>query len=124
MAAIPANLASVLYNRTEGAIEILAVNTLGVLYIVETGDSVQSLADLRGKTVYATGKGSTPEYTLLYLLEKAGLDPEKDLTIEFKSEPTEVVALLKAQPTRWPCCRSPTSPPRRRRWRGCTSPLT
>ena len=58
MAAIPANLASVLYNRTEGAIEILAVNTLGVLYIVETGDSVQSLADLRGKTVYATGKGS------------------------------------------------------------------
>lgn len=98
MAAIPANLASVLYNRTEGAIEILAVNTLGVLYIVETGDSVQSLADLRGKTVYATGKGSTPEYTLLYLLEKAGLDPEKDLTIEFKSEPTEVVALLKAQP--------------------------
>lgn len=98
MAAIPANLASVLYNRTEGAIQILAVNTLGVLYIVETGNSVQSLADLKGKTIYATGKGSTPEYTLLYLLEKAGLDPEKDVTVEFKSEPTEVVALLKAQP--------------------------
>ena len=97
-AAIPANLASVLYNRTEGAIQILAVNTLGVLYIVETGNSVQSLADLKGKTIYATGKGSTPEYTLLYLLEKAGLDPEKDVTVEFKSEPTEVVALLKAQP--------------------------
>ena len=98
MAAIPANLASVLYNRTEGAIQILAVNSLGVLYIVETGNSVQSLADLKGKTIYATGKGSTPEYTLLYLLEKAGLDPEKDVTVEFKSEPTEVVALLKAQP--------------------------
>ena len=98
MAAIPANLASVLYNRTEGAIQILAVNTLGVLYIVETGSSVQTLADLKGKTIYATGKGSTPEYTLLYLLEKAGLDPEKDVTVEFKSEPTEVVALLKAQP--------------------------
>lgn len=98
MAAIPANLASVLYNRTEGAIQILAVNTLGVLYIVETGNSVQSLVDLKGKTIYATGKGSTPEYTLLYLLEKAGLDPEKDVTVEFKSEPTEVVALLKAQP--------------------------
>ena len=98
MAAIPANLASVLYNRTEGAIQILAVNTLGVLYIVETGNSVQSLADLKGKTIYATGKGSTPEYTLLYLLEKAGLDPEKDVTVEFKREPTEVVALLKAQP--------------------------
>ena len=98
MAAIPANLASVLYNRTEGAIQILAVNTLGVLYIVETGNSVQSLADLKGKTIYATGKGSTPEYTLLYLLEKAGLDPEKDVTVEFKSEPPEVVALLKAQP--------------------------
>ena len=102
MAAIPANLASVLYNRTEGAIQILAVNTLGVLYIVETGNSVQSLADLKGKTIYATGKGSTPEYTLLYLLEKAGLDPEKDVTVEFKSEPTEVVALLKAQPEALP----------------------
>ena len=64
MAAIPANLASVLYNNTNGAIKVLAINTLGVLYIVEKGDTVKSVADLKGKTIYATGKGSTPEYTL------------------------------------------------------------
>ena len=59
--AVPANLASVLYNNTDGAAELLAVNTLGVIYIVEKGESVQSVADLAGKTIYATGKGSTPE---------------------------------------------------------------
>ena len=95
MAAVPANLASVLYNNTDGAVQILAVNTLGVLYIVETGDGVGSLADLKGNTIYATGKGSTPEYTLRYLLEQNGINPDSDVTIEWKSEPTEVVALLK-----------------------------
>lgn len=95
MAAVPANLASVLYNNTEGKIKVLAINTLGVLYIVEKNSSVSSLGDLRGKTVYATGKGSTPEYNLRYLLSQAGLDPDKDVTIEWKSEPSEVVALLK-----------------------------
>lgn len=95
MAAVPANLASVLYNNTEGKIKVLAINTLGVLYIVEKNSSVSSIADLKGKTVYATGKGSTPEYNLRYLLSQAGLDPDKDVTIEWKSEPSEVVALLK-----------------------------
>lgn len=95
MAAVPANLASVLYNNTEGKIKVLAINTLGVLYIVEKNSSVSSLGDLKGKTVYATGKGSTPEYNLRYLLSQAGLDPDKDVTIEWKSEPSEVVALLK-----------------------------
>jgi len=60
MAAVPANLASVLYNKTEGGIEVLAVNTLGVLYICEKGESVSSVADLKGKTIYASGKGATP----------------------------------------------------------------
>ncbi len=94
MAAIPANLASVLYNNTNGAIKVLAVNTLGVLYIVEKGDSVKNVADLKGKTIYATGKGSTPEYTLRYILTKNGIDPDKDVTIEWQSEPTGVVPLL------------------------------
>ena len=94
IAAVPANLASVLYNNTEGEIRLLAVNTLGVLYIVEKGNSISSIADLKGKTVYATGKGSTPEYTLRYILEKNGIDPDKDLTLEFKSEPAEVVSVL------------------------------
>ena len=94
MAAVPCNLASVLYNKTEGQISMLAINTLGVLYIVETGDSIQSVADLKGKTIFSTGKGTTPEYTLRYLLSAAGIDPDKDVTIEFKSEATEIAALL------------------------------
>ncbi len=95
MAAIPANLASVLYNNTNGEIQVLAVNTLGVVYLVEKGDSVQDYADLRGKTIFATGKGSTPEYALRYLLSQNGIDPDRDVTIEWKSEPTEVVAAMK-----------------------------
>ena len=94
--AVPANLASVLYNNTDGAAELLAVNTLGVIYIVEKGDSVNTVADLAGKTIYATGKGSTPEYALRYILSENGIDPDKDVTIEWKSEPTEVVGALSA----------------------------
>ncbi len=94
--AVPANLASVLYNNTDGAAELLAVNTLGVIYIVEKGDSVNTVTDLAGKTIYATGKGSTPEYALRYILSENGIDPDKDVTIEWKSEPTEVVGALSA----------------------------
>ncbi len=92
--AVPANLASVLYNNTEKAVQLLAVNTLGVIYIVETGEEIRSMADLAGKTIYATGKGSTPEYALRYLLAENGLDPDADVAVEWKSEPAEVVALL------------------------------
>jgi NitT/TauT family transport system substrate-binding protein len=98
IAAVPANLASVLYNNTSGQIQMLAVNTLGVLYIVDQGNNVSTLKDLKGKTVYATGKGSTPEYTLRYLLSANGLNPDSDVSIEWKSEPTEVVALLQSDP--------------------------
>jgi NitT/TauT family transport system substrate-binding protein len=94
IAAVPANLASVLYNNTNGAVKLLAVNTLGVIYIVESGNSVASFEDLRGKTIYATGKGSTPEYALRYLLSENGIDPDNDVTLEWKSEPAEVVAIL------------------------------
>lgn len=95
MAAVPANLASILYNNTEGEIQILAVNTLGVLYIVSKGVEINSIEDLKGKTVLATGKGTTPEYVLRYILKENGIDPEADLTLDFKSEATEVVAALK-----------------------------
>ena len=95
IAAVPANLASVLYNNTNKAIKLLAVNTLGVLYIVEKGSTIDSLDGLKGKTIYATGKGSVPEYNLRYLLSQNGIDPDKDVTIEWKTEPTEVVALFK-----------------------------
>ena len=94
IAAVPANLASVLYNKTNGGVQVLAVNTLGVLYIVEDGDTVHSIADLKGRTIYAGGKGATPEYTLNYILEKNGLVPGEDVTIEWKSEHAECVAAL------------------------------
>ena len=94
MACVPANLASVLYNKTEGQIVTLAVNTLGVIYVVENGNAVQSMADLAGKTVVAAGKGSTPEYALRYLLTENGIDPDSDVTIDWKSEHAECVAAL------------------------------
>ena len=94
IAAVPANLAAVLYNNTQGAVKVLAINTLGVLYIVERGDSIQSVADLRGKTIYSAGKGSTPEFALNYILQGNGLDPTKDVTIEYKSEHTECLAAI------------------------------
>ena len=73
MAAIPANLAATLYQKTSGGIEAVAVNTLGVLYVVEKGDTVQSMADLAGRTILSTGKGTTPEYVLRYLLTRTAL---------------------------------------------------
>ncbi len=95
MATVPVNMAATLYNRTQGQVQVAAVNTLGVLYIVSTDDSVKTVADLAGRTIYSSGKSTTPEYVLRYLLEKNGLDPDKDVTLEFKSESTEVLAALK-----------------------------
>ena len=94
IAALPCNAAATLYNKSNGKIKVLGINTFGVLYIVEKGNTVQNVADLKGKTIYTTGKGTTPEYTLKYLLKKAGLDAEKDVNIEFKSEASEAAAML------------------------------
>lgn len=101
-ALIPANLAAVLHNRTltdDGAqIQVAAINTLGVLEIVETGEEISSIADLAGRTIYSTGKGTTPEFVLNHLLTANGLDPATDVTIEYRSEATEVAALLESRP--------------------------
>ena len=94
VALVPCNLAGVLYNKTGGAVEVAAVNTLGVLYVVTTGDDITSVADLAGKTIYSTGKGTTPEYTLNYILEQNGLVPGEDVTVEYKSEATEVLSAM------------------------------
>lgn len=75
IAAVATNLAATLANKTDGGIQVLAINTLGVLYILERGDSVQTMADLEGKTLYATGQGANPEYILNYLLTMSGVDP-------------------------------------------------
>ena len=96
IAAVPTNLASVLYQKTKGQIQVAALNTLGVLYLLENGETIQSVADLKGKTIGATGQGSTPEYVLDYILTKNGLDPEKDVTIVWKGEHSELAALMSA----------------------------
>lgn len=94
IAAVPANLASVIYNNSNAEVEALAVNTLGVLYICQTGDSVKTVQDLANKTIYASGKGASPEYVLNYILEKNGLEVGKDVNIEWKNEHTEVVSAM------------------------------
>lgn len=91
---VPANLGSVLYNKTDGGVQVIALNTLGVLYICENGSTVTSVADLKGKTIFASGKGATPEYALNYILKGNGIDPESDVTIEWKSEHAECVSAL------------------------------
>ena len=98
IALIPANLAATLYQRTDGGIRVIDVNTLGVLYGLSGDESVRSMADLAGRTVYLTGKGTVPQYTLECLLDTAGV-PLDALTLEYRSEPAEVVALLAADPS-------------------------
>ena len=95
-AAVPANLAATLYQRTEGQVQVACINTLGVLYILEQGDTVQSVADLKGQTILTTGKGTTPEYVLRYVLEQNGLNPDTDVTIEYFNEATEALSQLQA----------------------------
>ncbi len=101
MALVPSNLAAVLYAKTKGTdaqISVMAINTLGVLNVVESGDTVKSIADLKGKTVYLTGKGASPEYVMNYLLTQAGLAPGVDVDLQFLTEHTEVVAKLASTP--------------------------
>lgn len=92
IAAVPINLASVLYKKTEGKVNVIAINTLGVLYLLENGNTVNSVADLAGKTIYATGQGSTPEYVLQYLLAANGLTDS--VTVEYIADNTELIAKL------------------------------
>ena len=96
MAALPANVAATLYQRTDGAIQVLAINTLGVVNIVEKGNSIENFSDLVGKKIYAIGKGTTPEYGLRYLLAENGVNYD-DLTIEWKNAATEILPLLKTE---------------------------
>lgn len=92
IAAVPTNLAAVLYNKTEGNIRVLAVNTLGVLYLIEDGETVKSLGDLAGKTVYLPGQGSNPEFVLRALVEGAGV---ADVTFDYTySSPDELATAL------------------------------
>lgn len=94
IAAVPANLASVIYNNTNGGIKVLSVIATGVLYIVERGESINSFADLAGKTLYATGQGATPEYALRYLLKANGLDGDNAPQIRWCADTTEALTYI------------------------------
>ena len=94
IAAVPTNLAATLYNKTNGGVKLLALNSLGVLSILEKGDTIHSVQDLAGKTIYATGQGSTPEYVLNYILEANGLS--ESVTGEYKAEHAELATLAVA----------------------------
>ena len=92
IAALPTNVAANLYNKT-GKVQLLALNTLGVLHILENGNTVNSLADLNGKTLYAINQGTNTEYVLDYLLTQNGLDPDADVDIQWKTS-EEVTSLM------------------------------
>ena len=98
IALVPANVASVLYHKTQGGVEVIDINTLGVLYMVSGEDSLTNFTDLKGKTIYLTGKGTTPDYVLQYLLTANGMSVD-DVTLEYKSEATEVASVLAEDPT-------------------------
>lgn len=93
--ALPTNVAANLYSKTQGQVQLLALNTLGVLYILENGESVTDISDLAGKTLYATGQGANPEYALNHILRENGLEPGQDVTIEFRDS-DELTALMAA----------------------------
>lgn len=94
IAAVATNLASTLYNKTNGGIKVLAVNTLGVLNVVAKGVEVKTIADLKGKTVYSTGQGANPEYILNKILEANNLLVGEDVKVEFVSQPAELIAKI------------------------------
>lgn len=97
IASVPTNVAATLYNKTEGKVRMLAVNTYGVLSILEKGDTIKSVADLKGKTIYSTGKGQNPEYILKYILTENGINPETDVTINFVSSEDLVAKLISGE---------------------------
>lgn len=94
---IPANVASILYMKTEGGISVIDINTLGVLYMVSGDTAIEEMEDLRGRTICLTGKGTTPDYVLQYLLQENGLTTD-DVKLEYKSEAVEVAAVLAKAP--------------------------
>lgn len=99
IAAVPTNLAATLYNKTQGGVKVLAVNTLGVLYVLTNkGTEINSINELKGKKIYTTGQGSNPEYIINYILEKNGINKDTDVRMEFKAEGTELVGVWSTEP--------------------------
>ncbi len=99
IASVPSNLAATLWNKTGGGVKVLGVNALGVLYLVTKGEDVKSLADLKGKTIISSGKGTTAQYVFEYLLKQNGIDPEADVTIDYKTEHADAAAAIASAET-------------------------
>ena len=98
IAAVATNLAATLYNKTDGGVTVLAVNTLGVLSLLSNGQELNAVSDLKGKTIYAPGQGANPEYILRYVLTGNGLDPDKDVTLQFVGEGSELLTVWQSDP--------------------------
>ena len=98
IAAVATNLAATLYNKTEGGVTVLAVNTLGVLSLLSNGQEAATVSELKGKTIYAPGQGANPEYILRYVLTGNGLDPDKDMTLRFVGEGSELLTVWQSDP--------------------------
>lgn len=98
IAAVATNLAATLYNKTDGGVTVLAVNTLGVLSLLSNGQEAATVSDLKGKTIYAPGQGANPEYILRYVLTGNGLDPDKDVTLRFVGEGSELLTVWQSDP--------------------------
>ena len=98
IACVATNLAATLYNKTQGGVKVLAVNTLGVLSMLTNGAELTTVADLKGKTIYSPGQGANPEYILRYVLQGNGLDPDKDVNIQFVSEGSELLSVWQNDP--------------------------
>ena len=99
IASVPSNLAATLWNKTNGGVQVLGINALGVLYLVTKGETVNSLADLKGKTIISSGKGTTAQYTVEYLLKANGIDPETDVTIDYKAEHADAATAIASAET-------------------------
>ena len=98
IAAVATNLAATLYNKTDGGVTVLAVNTLGVLSLLSNGQEAATVSELKGKTIYAPGQGANPEYILRYVLTGNGLDPDKDVTLRFVGEGSELLTVWQSDP--------------------------
>jgi NitT/TauT family transport system substrate-binding protein len=96
IAAVPSNMAAILYQRTGQKIQLLAINTLGVLYILENGEGVHSVTDLAGETLHVSGKGATPDFVIQYLLREHGLEAGKDVVLDFSTQHADLAAVMAA----------------------------
>ena len=108
IASVPSNVAATLWNKTNGGVKVLGVNALGVLFLVTKGVEINSLADLKGMTIISSGKGTTAQYTFEYLLRENGIDPETDVTIDYKTEHADALPPSLPRIPLWLSCLSPS----------------